>query len=670
MSLVNKLKTGLKTTALVVAALSALSFASCKYPVPPEPTPNNPPEAILDVTPTSGQALETIILMQLDGADLDGKTDILAYRIGEDKNDDGDIDDVGESIQDSSVIINKNVIFNTPGIKKIYGQVMDSYGAIGKAGPIYVDVSPGLEPPLNNPPEAIINVTPTSGQAPLETFIQLDGTDLDGKEDIIEYRIGEDKNDDGDIDDVGESIQDSSVIINKNVIFNTPGIKKIYGQVMDSYGEIGKVGPIHVNVSPESGPPTADLSGVNTDLLEEVEKVINLPEPEDPNPEDMPVPYISATSLDGKVTPILSGNTSTGYQLAITGNTDKIGPYEINLEFGTSAGGISNATLEGIITNLADISGQLQDNETDSPQTGIIKAYNSLDNSFLEQAQVDSSGNFDFQIDEVVSEIILQGRIMDGSVEKSYVRTVKLGGTQDYSGLEIRAVPHPSGDLSLISPIDFKTYMDEINFGYVYLGGGEYIWDGLYKWNFGEFPEIPEKFEKIVIVKSDPLTGSSFLDTHFANPSITELEFMANKINALNDVRAFVEGRTLPIQIVDLESDISSYANKIVVLPDDTIIPGGDARIDGTTNNGYINSVRIRIRNVSDFVISHEFGHAFIASSGEAWTALPSYTVMSATPASAFPGPADIKAGKLIYEDTYKGGERINDILGLDWLDD
>ena len=34
------------------------------------------------------------------------------------------------------------------------------------------------------------------------------------------------------------------------------------------------------------------------------------------------------------------------------------------------------------------------------------------------------------------------------------------------------------------------------------------------------------------------------------------------------------------------------------------------------------------------------------------------------------PGLADEKAARIVYEDTYLGGERLDDILGMDFLDD
>ena len=538
-------------------------------------------------------------------------------------------------------------------------------------------------PKPNNPPTAILNVNPIEGYAPLETLIQTDGADLDGKEDIVEYKIGEDKNDDGDIDDYGELIKSSPNPINETVIFNTSGIKKIYGQVMDSQGAVGRAGPISIDVSLASGDPTVDLSGVNTDLLEEeVRDAINLPPPTDPNPEDMPVPYttyIDRISTDGKVTSTLEGDVLNGYQLAIEGNEDEKGFYQIELEFGSVEGGIGNATLDGFITNLVDISGTLEDNETDLPQAGIIKVFKkNLDESYSQihdPIDIDSSGNFDFQLDQVVSEVILQARLDMGS----YVRTVRLDGAQDYLDVSpvypIRAVPYDgeisidfNGDGLIQQEIDdFRTHMEETNISTLVVGyPPKEI--GLRKWNFGEFLDIVERFEKIVIVRNDPDTGSSFIQD--------EIDFIESKINALDDVKAYVEGRELPIQIVESKSEVSSYADKIIVLPVDDLDPeglglgpAGDAKVYDDDLNRYINAVRIRLRLVADTVVSHEFGHAFIALGGEATTLSGDYTIMA--PSTLLkPGPADIKAASIVYEDTYLGGERLDDLLGMGFLDD
>ena len=259
------------------------------------------------------------------------------------------------------------------GFKKTASIVMTLSALSFYACPPFIPSKP------NTPPTAILSVDPISGQAPLETLIQFDGTDLDGKDDIIEYKVGEDKNNDGDIDDYNELIKSSSAPINETVIFNTSGIKKIYGQVMDSQGAIGKAGPISIDVSLAPGDPTVDLSSIpesEKNFNEEEQTTINLPTPTDSNPEDNPVPYISATSLDGKVS--IDDSLLNQNKIIVTGNLDKIDTYQIQLKFGSFEGGIGNATLEGIITNLLDISGRLEDNETDSPQAGIIKVYQNI----------------------------------------------------------------------------------------------------------------------------------------------------------------------------------------------------------------------------------------------------------------------------------------------------
>ncbi|MFH1325166.1 MAG: hypothetical protein ABIH49_00150, partial [archaeon] len=70
-------------------------------------------------------------------------------------------------------------------------------GALGLAGCLDRDEEPQVEPPIeppeeNYPPQAILDVSPVSGRAPLEIRIRVDGSDENGEEDIINYeaRLG------------------------------------------------------------------------------------------------------------------------------------------------------------------------------------------------------------------------------------------------------------------------------------------------------------------------------------------------------------------------------------------------------------------------------------------------------------------------------------------------
>jgi hypothetical protein len=426
--------------------------------------------------------------------------------------------------------------------------------------------------------------------------------------------------------------------------------------------------------------PTLDLSLITEpekNFYEEEQAVITLPIPQDPNPEDNPVPYIGVHSLDGKTTPSLDGN-----QLTIIGNKDKTGTYQLELEFGTATGGVSTKTLEGMITNLSDISGTLESNEDDGVgKSGIIKVY-TADKAFIDNIYVSSSGEFDFQLNQILSEIVLQARLGSSpNYEESYIRTIKLNGIDDHSGLKVRVVPYvgetsidfDGNGLTQQEIIDFKTFMNEINFGYIYLGGGESINDGLYKWNFGEFSDIPEHFEGIEILYDDPLGRGSF--------TLFDQNFIEAKINGLNDIRAFIESRELYVQkdsLSTLEEDkhydninnalLMPHQNWIIIIPNSKITYGGETEPYDTDDNGYLNRISISIKTLSDAVLTHEFGHAFIAQDGDAYKISGEYSIMSYnTPSLAYPGLADKKAAKIVHENTYRGGESSDNILGTEF---
>lgn len=534
-------------------------------------------------------------------------------------------------------------------------------------------------PTPNNSPTAILSAAPTSGDAPLEILIQLDGADLDGKNDIIEYKIGQDKNNDGDIDDYSELIKNSSNPINEKITFNSSGIKKIYGQVMDSQSATGKAGPVLIDVSLAPGIPTVDLSTIpesEKNFNEESQTIINLPTPIDSNPEDNPVPYISATSLDGQV----SIDDSLLYQnkIIVTGNLDKIDTYQIQLEFGSPEGGTNTATLEGIIHDCLDVKGQLQDNESDGdiPRKGIIKIYDSFEN-FLEQIQTDANGYFSAQLNKKVSEfpngIIVQAGIdNDGNkVLESYVRT-RTFSAGDARDLIIKAVPYPLVDLTGDENIDsndiqdFRTHIGETNT--LPYTNPEI---GLIKWNL-------DNLTGIEILKYDPIyRGYNF--------STNDQNIIERKINDPTDIRSYVEGRTLNVQ-KDITPEFQN-SNKhydvnpnallgkkvvphlgwIIVVPNKDIGAGG-----GTVVWDYydriIDKVGIHLGFVSEGLVSHEFGHAFVAPNTHAYTLPPEFTIMRASGnVLKKPGIADKKASKIVYEDTYQAGEKLDAIMALDF---
>ena len=582
----------------------------------------------------------------------------------------------------------------------------------------------------NYRPQTILSVYPNSGQAPLETNIQVDGTDLNGKEDIMEYQLIIDRegteNDETITQenpiDVTRTFYDAEVItvsgkstdlrrasdsktttinvtespnyyislekindidirydillpnINQAVLTIKRNNELIHTQTIDSDYNGTLEGMLKGDytftlksldetvieadgITIPNYTPEVDLGIIpenEKNFNEESQIILDLPIPTDRNPEDNPVPYMGATSLEGKVE-ILSVN---GNQLEIEGNEDETGPYQLELEFGTSQGGTSTNTLEGSIANLVDISGTLESNEEDNVgKAGTIKIYESLEDTNPLEVPVSSSGIFGpIQLENVVSEAILQAELNMGS----YIRTIRVDGTQDYSG-PIRAVPYDDFGVG-ITEIQFRTFVDNINFQ----NYGTSL--GLWKWNFGEFPEIQERFEQIIACKEYQASFPPEYDT---------VEYWQDFLTT-HKVSQLVDRTSLPVSIADKFDDIPSPLNKVIIFPWDkgaNDIFGSEIPID-LDSNGYIDrvSIMMNIYYVDDplfeAAILHEFGHAFIAPHGEAGSVLPYELTIMRAGSRLTPGPADIKAASIVYEDTYLGGEKLNDILGLNFLDE
>jgi hypothetical protein len=99
--------------------------------------------------------------------------------------------------------------------------------------------------------------------------------------------------------------------------------------------------------------PTANTSTLDQNKLnfnEPFETTLSIPKTifSDDNPEDNPVSVTGVKSIDGKTTPTIT-TTSTGYDLnvkAVTGNT---GAYQLELDFGSTTGGLEKTILSGTI---------------------------------------------------------------------------------------------------------------------------------------------------------------------------------------------------------------------------------------------------------------------------------------------------------------------------------
>ena len=94
--------------------------------------------------------------------------------------------------------------------------------------------------------------------------------------------------------------------------------------------------------------PSMNASGLNLNLDENSEINVTLPNTPDKifdkNPEDNPVSYVNAKSLDGKTQLTLNGNN-----LNIKALSNYTGAYQFELEYGSTTGGLEKKTLQGEI---------------------------------------------------------------------------------------------------------------------------------------------------------------------------------------------------------------------------------------------------------------------------------------------------------------------------------
>jgi hypothetical protein len=324
------------------------------------------------------------------------------------------------------------------------------------------------------------------------------------------------------------------------------------------------------------------------------------------------------------------------------------------------------------IPDYVDISGTLEDNENDSGKAGIIRVYNASNNAFLEEHSVNSSGNFSFTLDELVSQlpngVKLQARTGSTGNYTSYVRTIKLS-QGDHSNVIVRAVlydnPNNSYDNGLLNTeqkrTDFKTHMGRVNFwsdgekisagitGFV--NGNPY--HGLKKWNFGDISDT----------EAHPT---------FKGIQVSSTDFIGTDYNQIKDAilnSGYLKASEIPIVYGTDHLGQAGWGS---------IVRGvqgpGTVVWDDYGNDGYIEGFITYIypgAGIYQSVINHEVAHGLLFpghASGPSTPALFDSIMKYTSPIPDSFTPADIKGNYIIDEDTYKGMEPEDDILGMNWL--
>jgi len=410
---------------------------------------------------------------------------------------------------------------------------------------------------------------------------------------------------------------------------------------------------------------------LNTNLNESEEKAFNLEgKLTSRNPELNPIHLVSVSQPGNAMGIASQGNIIS---VKASDNISEDTNYEIGMKVEGADGKTYDTKLGGKVYNLLDVSGFLEENETDSRQSGEVRVYKP-DKTELGRISVSSQGIFNQQFPIRTSEmevenILIQARAISGSQNKSYVRTLKIP-SGDVTNKTMRVVLYDGLADNGISKEDFYRHFAEGLIPDEQKPNADALtWNPeLVKWKNGAPDEI-------IVVKNN-WQGSS--QGFFSQETA---ETIKNRILDRNDIGAWFDGKitSSKVRIVDdYQYDTSKDQGKIVVYP----------TTNGSTgwlvnNNGYAEFGRPLIFSgsqggIGPLAIVHELGHV-AGLQGHARTLNPKFTIMIpglGLDYTSAPRFADKKTAKALAEDTYQHGEgtgangrlTLRDILGLNWV--
>lgn len=395
------------------------------------------------------------------------------------------------------------------------------------------------------------------------------------------------------------------------------------------------------------------------------------------NPGSNPIHLTNAVPLD-----TITSVQRNGDSVTTTALGNRTGPYNTQLSMIAANGDTGSYILRGNFHDVPDISGNLQNSETDSATQGIIRPYTIetisgkvdtiplLTNISNTSGNIltDSIGKFSFRINKRSSDltnILLRAKLGASANDSNYVRSIILQ-PKDTSGLLVSAVPKPIFTTS----DSFATFMQQIDYPLTRFDfNGEYIpgFKGLQ--GIEILPNHPNHQSWSFTPAQDTLMYNKILDPNDINGIIGRNKIMPNQVILGDSGHYTMQG-----------DSVIPDSGWIIVVPDSNIISDN---YSGLTVNSYSNPGGTLVyKGVISIVpweadngrvISHEFGHMFIAETHP--TILPVYTVMNLSSRLQTTGLADKKAGKLIYEPTfmtfppseYPTLDYLKNILGLNF---
>lgn len=342
-----------------------------------------------------------------------------------------------------------------------------------------------------------------------------------------------------------------------------------------------------------------------------------------------------------------------------------------------------------------DIIGQVQNSETDQGAYSSVKVFNASTLELLAQSDTTSYGNFHLQANTFPEQILLQARLMKDRKPFSYVRTLRLSGEKDIENLVVRAVSYEGLAENNITPEQFRTFANEINFSY---HNGDPRNTGLKKWDLS-------KLEGVEILSYNSLERDRFLEEgrDFLIAKFTKEQQQEIKDRSLDkeDIGFYFVGINLRVQIDEEETQesrkhytvqtfnsktrgeyqsIVPNENWIIVSP--IILNGsiaGYAAANDLNKDNYEDSGTVALSTNRVGIALEEFTNLFIGL-WDTKTLSPLMSVLSKTGASLplsvlreMKGPrfADRKFYTgVVNEPTYLPREQLDDIFGMRYLDE
>ena len=511
----------------------------------------------------------------------------------------------------------------------------------------------------DNSPQAVLSVSPESGESPLEVSIRLDGTP---KEEIVEYYL---KINSGSSSENYASLKSSG--------FSGDYVPLPEKRTYDEYarGLAGAVAGSIKNQAIQSGKQkrAGALQGQRSNLKEKQRGVVS-EQGFDLGIED---PYFleaerNAESLGGfdeaydfyKKADASNSNEvneeiSSGAPISITRTYTNSGSGNITInlygQVKNSNGEESELVTKSIVVTPWEeiyLKGTLVSNETDNGVKGIIMVFDT-DHNLIGTSKSDeqgfnsttSSGGFNFTIQNPggLEEIIVRGAQGTPGNLESWVRTIQIPSA-NHDNLKIAAVPYKE---FASNPKEFRDFMDEVSGHDGYIGPFDYI-------NFDQGFIIIKKNLDDSLDNGEPEGKGEF--------SSQQINYIKNIITpGAEKVEKIIGTSNYNISTIANSENYEPGAGVIYIVP--STMPGGNPNYGGlhvpTAGIGNLKQgVDIYINTMLETQFEYQMKHTILHEIGHIlYSASTNQNSVMASPGTNPYSSLDLKGTKIVYEPAY-----------------